>query len=213
MIPWLPGGGAALERTAGDLRSELYGLLAASGSSDLVFWTDTELLEWINEGLARLARRIGVFVERDATTSVVGGTASYTLPTPHLSTIHVSLGTARLRPINVSEVEALSSTWLADAGTPTRYLQDGAGVANIRLYKKSITSGTLAIVEHELPDTVTATTELPLPDLASDYLTFFTLGEARRRESDAAMPEIAQFCESICGLYEQVFRSYWGEPQ
>lgn len=213
MIPFLPGGGAALERSAGDLRSELYGLLAASSASDLVFWTDAELLGWINEGLARLARRIAVFVDRDVTTSVVGGTAPYTLPTAHLSTIHVSLGTTRLRPVNVSEVEALSSTWQADSGTPTRYLQDGSGVSTIRLYKKPVASGTLAIVEHELPDTVTATSELPLPDPVSDYLTFFVLGEARRRESDGAMPEIAQFCDSMCGLYEQVFRSYWGEPQ
>jgi hypothetical protein len=49
-----------------------------------------------------------------------------------------------------------------------------------------------------------------LPDELADYAFLYALGEARRRESDAAMPEVALACDQLMGLYEQVAREYWG---
>lgn len=216
MLPVLPGGGggAAPARTAGDLRSELYPYLGAIDAAGLEFWTEAELLAWLNSGFERLARKTGVFVERDATTTVTGGNPSYPLPTRHLSTIHVSLGTVRLRAANRAELEARDVSWKTSAATPSHYLQDhGAGLASIRLYKKPVASGTLAIVQHVTPTALAAGDPLPLPDPLADYAFFVALAEARRRESDAAMPEVAAFCDELLGLYEHVCREYWGIPQ
>lgn len=199
--------------SAGDLAGQVYALLGAAEAADLYFWTDAEITAWQNEGLARLARRVALFVDR-GTVAVTAGTATYALPTDHLSTLHVSLAAVRLRAANVAEVEALSSTWRADSGTPSRYLQDhGAGLASIRLYKKPVANATAYVIEHELPATVTADDPLPAPEPLMDYLLFFALGEARRKESDAAMPEIAAHCDAMLDLYEGILKGYWGVPQ
>jgi len=70
MLPLLPGGGTAPAATGQELLDEVYPMLAASSALDLDFWTDAQLLEWINAGLARLARSAAVVVDRDATISV-----------------------------------------------------------------------------------------------------------------------------------------------
>jgi len=214
MLPLLPGGGAAPAAAAQDLLDELYPLLGASGSADLDFWTQAQLLAWLNAGLARLARSAALFVERDTSISVAGGTAQYSLPTPHLSTLHVSLGKALLRPASAAELEALSATWQTDAGTPARYWQDsGLGTATIGLYPKPIASGTLAVIEHELADALEAGDSLPLPDPLGDYAFFYALAEARAIESDGAMPETAETCRQLCGLVESMARDHWGVAQ
>lgn len=214
MLPLLPGGGAAPAQTAQDLLDELYPLLAASGSADLDFWTHAQLLAWLNAGMARLARSAAVFVERDTSISVAAGTASYTLPTNHLSTLHVSLGGSLLRPASAAELEALSAAWQTDVGTPARYWQDsGLGLAAIGLYPKPTATGTLAVVEHELADTLTAGVSLPLPDPIADFAFFYALAEARAIESDGAMPETAEICRQLASLIEQMARDYWGVSQ
>jgi hypothetical protein len=207
---WNPGGGTAPAKDGQALIDELFPLLNATSSADLKHWTEAELLQWINEGTKRLGRTIALFVER-RTTSVTGGTAAYTLATGHVSSVHVSLGNALLRPLNVREVEGLSATWLTDSGTPERYLQDhGTGVEAIRLYKTPTAGGTLAVVEREWPAEITASEDLPLPDVLSDYLLLYTLGEARRKESDGAMPEVSALTDQLLGIYDRVFEEYWG---
>jgi hypothetical protein len=214
MGAWIfPGGGTPPAKSAQDLLNELYPLLGASSASDLVHWTDAELLQWANDGLKRLARRTGVFVER-GTVSVSSGTAAYTLPTRHLSSIHVSLDAAHLRPSTVAELEALSTTWITDSDTPDRYVQNqGTGVEAIRLYAEPDAGGTLAVVHHQYPAEVTAAGSLPLPEPVADYLFFYGLGEARRKESDGAMPEVSELSDGLLALYEQVCQSYWGVAQ
>jgi len=214
MLPLLPGGGAAPAETAQDLLDELYPLLGASGSADLDFWSDAQLLGWLNAGLARLARTAALFVERDTSITVEAGRAQYSLPTPHLSTLHVSLGAVLLRPASAAELEALSATWQTDRGTPARYWQDsGLGTASIGLYPKPTAGGTLAVIEHEVPDTLPAGDPLPLPEPLSDYGFFYILAEARAIESDGAMPETAEICRQLYGLIEEIAGDYWGMTQ
>jgi len=214
MLPLLPGGGTASAQSAQDLLDQMYPLLGASEASDLDFWTDAQLLAWINAGMASLARSAAVFVGRDISISVEAGMASYALPTHHLSTLHVSLGGSLLRPASVAELDALSATWQAATGTPARYWQaPGLGLGTIGLYPNPAASGTLAVIEHELPDTLAAGNPLPLPDPLADYAFFYALAEARAIESDGAMPETAEACRQLCGLIEQIARDYWGVAQ
>jgi hypothetical protein len=207
----LPGGGTALAPTAADLRAELYPYLNSRDAADLEYWTEAELLAWLNAGADRLARRVAALVERDTNITVVAGTSTYTLPARHLTTIHVSVGGAVLRAGSRAELEALDSTWKTASGALSHYLQDhGAGLASIRLYKIPAAGGTLAIVEAVTPAALASTADLTLPDELADYAFLYALGEARRRESDGAMPEVALACDQLMGLYEQVAREYWG---
>jgi hypothetical protein len=210
--PLPPGGGAALATTAGDLREDLYPFLNVQDAADLEDWTDAELLLWLNQGFERLARKAQVFTER-ATVSVTSGSATYSLPARHLGTIHVSLGGSPLRAASRAELDALDDDWKTSAGTVTHYLQDaGAGLGSIRLYKEPQANGTLALIRTFTPAAITAGTATALPDILADHAFVHALGEARRREGDSAMPETAEVCDQLRGVYEQLAREYWGVP-
>lgn len=214
MIPWFPGGGAALARTLADWLAEVYPCLNADDAASLIHWTEAELIEWANQGQRDLARRFSMWVERDTTNTTADGTASYTLPTRHLSTIHVTLGGASLRAASVRELEALSAAWTTDdctgAAVPSHYCQDVAGTTAIRLYKIPGTVATLAILHHEYPADLASGSNPDMPDPVADWLFFRMVAEARAKESDGSMPEAAKFCRDVMGVYESAFAGYWG---
>lgn len=212
-IFFVPGGGTPPALDGADVLAEVYPALGASNSADLVFWTAQDLLDWLNEALQKFARRVGVFVERDASTAVVSGTAGYSLPARHLSTLHVALDGAELRPASVKEIEALDADWPNTAGTVERYLEDVTGFGTITLYREPAASGTLAVVFHRYPAEVDEDADIPLPETLADYLTDAMLAEARGTEGDGAMSEVAQFCGEEMRLYEEIAASYWGMAQ
>lgn len=214
MIPWIPGGGAAPARTLADWLTEVYACLNAADAATLIHWTEAEIIEWANEGQRDLARRFAMWVERDATTATADATASYTLPSRHLSTIHVTLAGNSLRAASVRELEALSATWTNDActgvQTPTWYCQDVTGTTSIRLYKIPNSELVLAVLYHEYPADLVAGTAPDMPDAAADWLWFRMVAETRAKESDGSMPEATKFCRDVQGIYERAFVTYWG---
>lgn len=209
-----PGGGTPPAQTPADLLDDqIFTALGASAAADLVFWTAQDLYDWLNEALKQLARRCGLFVERDTSISLVASTASYTLPARHLSTLHVAVDGSGLRPATVAEVEALDADWLNTEDTPARYLQDVAGLASIRIYPTPDDTGTLQLVMHRYPADLAGGGTLPLPDMLSDLLVDIVIGEARGVEGDGAMPEVAEVCREEAKLYEAVCARYWGVAQ
>jgi hypothetical protein len=196
--------------------AELYPKLNATDATDLVYWTDAELYQWADEAAKRLARKFGVFVERDASTTIVLGTAIYNLPARHISTIHASIAGAALYPNNVQELEALDSDWVRTAGATDSFLNDNEGTATIRVYPTpdATITGSLALIFHRFPVTIAAGTfELVVPLALQEYFTWLMLAEARRKESDASMPEVADHFAARVDLMESVIRSYWGDSQ
>jgi hypothetical protein len=213
MLPLLPGGGAAPATTAGDLRLELYPYLNSESAADLEHWTDAELLAWLNRGFERLCRKAAVKVERDTSIAVINGTSTYALPARHLGTIHVSLDGSAVRATSQAELDARDSAWKTAEGEVTHYLQDhGAGLLSIRLYKEPQANGTLAVIRSAIPAELAAGSDLTLPDILADYGFAYAIAEARKREGDAAMPEVADVCDQLLAAYEYVSREYWGVP-
>lgn len=199
--------------------ADLYPLLNAAGPNDLVHWTVGEIYGWFDETAQRLARTSGVFVVRDTSIAVVETQGQYNLPASQVSTIQVDLAGVVLRPATVQELEALDSQWPAAVGppSPSRFLQDVAGVTAIALYPAPGTADnaeTLGIVMHATEPTISATYPwLSAPSVLQDYFRIRALGEARAKESRGAMQEVASWCRQVQGLYEQVIERYWGEGQ
>ena len=209
-------GTAATGINVADVIERLLPALGTYQAANLIHWDAEELYEYADQGVQALARATGLFVERDATTTIVNGTALYTLPTRHLSTIHVSVvGQANLRGASVADLEALSDTWLTDtAGIAAieAFTPDFDGTEKIRLYKSPTAGGTLAVVFHQYPTEIAAgTPTLTAPTVLEDYVWWEMLRAARAKESDAAMPEVAEHAEQVVELYTEVIRSYWGE--
>lgn len=195
--------------------SSILPTLGASSVSDLVWWTKDELYQWGDEAAQRLSRNAGVWVEYEDKPSI--STASVPLPSRHLSTIHVAAHfspsnvSIPLRPSSVQELEALDSTWESTTGVAERYSQDYNGLRTLRLYPTPAEAILfLRLVYHVLPWELTeATPTLSAPSAIGDYLAFSIIAEARRREGDGAMPEIAVACDERVRLLEQVIRGYW----
>lgn len=198
--------------------SVLLPVLHATSFANLVFWTEADLYNLADEAGQRLARACGGFVERDASTAIVPGTASYALPARHLSTIHVALGNTVLQPTNAYEREARDPAWESDTDdNVTHFLQDaGEGVERIRVFPLpgAGASGNLAVVHHAYPATIsTGQKTVAAPECLRDYFTFAVMASALGQESEGAMPEVAKWADGVVQLLHDVVRDYWGESQ
>lgn len=197
--------------------NDVYSALNASGPADLVFWTQAELFEYMDEGAQRLARVVGCFVERDTSITTVVNTGGYALPSEHISTIQVDLGGLVLRPRTVRELEALDASWPSTGGTSVAFLEDTQGLSQITLYPicdDTSAPQTLGIVLHFLPATISASNGLlSAPTVVREYFTFRAIAAARGKQSKAAMPDVADWFGGLADYMEQAMGELWGNAQ
>jgi hypothetical protein len=87
-------------------------------------------------------------------------------------------------------------------------------VGTITLYPNPIAGGTLSQVCQEYTPTVQpGQSVLPLPSVLQDAFTDYMLGEARGKESDYALPDIADHCRARWQMYMRVAEHLWGPGQ
>jgi len=209
-----------------DVLANLFPVLHAKSLAELdanpeLITTTSELYEHADEAAQRLARRAGLFVERDATLTITGGTATLATPSRHLSTIHASYDADEpnsdfrpLAPAGVAELEALDPAWPSAAGAPSHFTHDQQGTETTRVYKTPAANTSLALVYHEHLATIASgspAVNAPLP--VGDYFHYALLAEVHRQEHDEAMPEVGAYATQRTQLYEEAFRLYWGQPQ
>lgn len=195
-------------------------LAELNGNSELLT-TETELYEHVDEAAQRLARRAALFVTYDNTLTITGGSSTLATPSRHLSTIHAAFdsdepnGAFRpLAPASVAELEALDPDWPSAAGTPSHFTHDQEGTETVRAYKTPAADTSLALVYHEHLATIasgSSAVNVPLP--VGDYFHYAALAAVHGQEHDEVMPEIEAYARQRSELYEDVFRTYWGEPQ
>lgn len=214
----LPGGLAG-ESAAGSLDStqvidELLPSLHAGSRAELTYWTEGELIEWMDEALKRLARVACVFVGRTESILSVAGQAAYTLPTRHVATLHVSYLDAPLRPAGTVELEALDSAYQTTQDTPERWYQDLVGDATFGLAPVPDTSDdSIPLIYEGWPETLDAggqQTLVAAPAPLKGYLAFSVLANAYGREGEMEMPDLAAHCRGRIQMYDQIFQGYYG---
>ncbi|HTB10938.1 MAG TPA: hypothetical protein VK752_05180 [Bryobacteraceae bacterium] len=192
--------------------------LGATSLADLDWASNTELYQWADEAVKRLSHRCGVFVERDTSTTTVSGTSQYPTPAGHIDTIHVTLNSLPplpLRATTVAELEALDGNWATTVGGVGRFSMDADGTGFITLYQVPVLGGqSLTWIFHQFPPVeITTGSTVDVPSPMGDYLAYAMVGEARRKESDRAMPEVAEHCDQMMALMEEVACAYWGPGQ
>lgn len=200
-----------------DLITELLPSLHSTSRANLTFWTEANLEEFIDDGLKRLSRVANIFVERSTANTTVSGTSSYALPSRHNATLHVSFGTAPLRPANTIELEMRDSAYRTVAATsdlpPAYWYEDLEGNEAIGITPVPITAAALALVCSVWPvevDTAEVNTLVQAPAPVAGYLAIYALSRAYSREGESAMPDVAMHCASRCQMYEQLFQHLWG---
>jgi hypothetical protein len=192
--------------------------LGFQGSADIAAagtWvTVGELYQWADEAAQGIAYKSGVFITLDNSIAVTPGSGVYELPAAHVFTLQAFLDAGTLRVTPVRELEALDATWTATTGIPTRCSMDAGSVGTVTLYPNPTEADTLSQVCEEYPPTITsASSTAALPAPLQDFLSYAMLAGARGKESDAAMPEMAEHFEERCALYEQVIQHLYGVGQ
>ncbi len=201
----------------GTVLGELWPALNATGANDAVWWTEADLLTWMDEAAKRFARKTGAFVKRDTSIDTTINVAAYSLPSDHLATVQADLGGRMLAARNVQELEARDSAWPATTGKPEAFLEDTQGLQEITLYKKPTADYAnlpLGLVERFIPPTIAADSAfIVAPQVLREYFFLHALAEARGvPETNASMPEIEQWARGLAGMIEQAASQYWGKP-
>jgi hypothetical protein len=199
--------------SASDAISALYPKLGGTSAADITGWTDAELYAWMDEASDCFARKFGGWVERDTSRSTAAGVSSYAAPARHIGTRHVTAGGAILRASSVADLEALDPDWRTAPGPPKRWTLEAAGLANLVLYPVPVAITPLAILFFTYPETVTSGSTLAGPTPMQDYFSYCVLAEARSKEGQGTMPEIAARLKPLIGVYEAAFARYFGGTQ
>lgn len=194
---------------------ELWPSLNARSAADAVWWTEAELYDWIDEAAKRLARKLGVFVRRDTSLSTVATQGAYTLPARHIATLQADVAGFVLKARNVHEIEALDASWPTASDAPKAYLQDTQGLVKLTLYPKPNVANAgraIGLVIEEYPATISASAgTLAAPPVIEDYFAFYALAEARAKESNASMDEVADWFRQLVTMYEGAIAGLWGQ--
>jgi len=207
-----PAAGTGID--VSDVLKSLLPALQAESFNQLDFWTETELYQFADEAAKRLAREVGGFIVRSSF-AVVANTAEYSVPARHMATIRVSLAGEALSVSNFEEIDALDEDWPTTAADYCDRVFHPT-LETLRLYPIPNTevSGSVAIVFARYPAEITAAAAIvSAPLCLRDYFTWSVLAAARERESEAAMPEVAQWLGGVVGLYTQMMKGYWGGTQ
>jgi hypothetical protein len=171
-----------------------------------------EIHEYADDELKRLAVTYGYFVELAAPLVTTAGQATYSQPADHIATVHAAFTWALLRSMTVGEAEALDGNWTTrTAAAPTNWMVD-VSLDQIRLYHAPAGVGLLDRIYFGHPDRISSSNTVA-PGLCpgvADLIALTAAAEARRRESDAQMPEVAQALDAIAALYRAAIQAYWG---
>jgi hypothetical protein len=193
---------------------ELLPSLHAGSRADLTFWTEGDLIQWLDEALKRLARVACVFVGRTASILTVAGQAAYSLPQRHISTLHVSHLDTAIRPAGTMELEAQNPAYQTAQGTPAYWYEDLQGNAVFCLAPVPDTSDEpLPMIYEGWPDALDAgkqQTMVAAPPPLKGYLAMCVLAAAYGREGEMEMPDVAAHCKERVAMYDQIFQSYYG---
>lgn len=192
---------------------DLLWTLHCSSRADLTFWSEADLIQWMDECLKRLSRVACVFVGRQAATLTVPSQATYALPDGHVATLHVSYNTTPLKPAGTLELEARDPSYQTTTGTPDHWYEDllGSGVVGLcpvpdgQQFYPIIYEGWPAALDAGKQQTLVAA---PAP--LKGYMAMYVLAEAYGREGEMEAPEIAQHCRERLNFYETLLQFYYG---
>jgi|ERR1041384_372050 hypothetical protein len=213
----LPGGPLS-DSAAGNLDTtqvidELLASLHAGSRSDLTWWTEGDLIQWMDEALKRLARVACVFVGRYSSTLTVPAQATYSQPAAHITTLDVSYLATSLEPASQMELESRDVDYQTTPGTPDHWYEDLLGGATTGLAPVPTDQQTLAWIYEGFPAALDAGRQQTLvaaPSPLKGYLAMTVLKEAYGREGEMESADIADHAQSRMDLYEKLFTTYYG---
>lgn len=194
----------------GQVIDEALWSLHAASRADLVFWTETQLVQFLDYAVRRLATIAGVFIGRN-TGVIAAGEATLTLPTAHIATLHVTVDGTSVRPACTMELEARDEAYLTTQGTPDAWYEDLLGNGVLGLAPVPDVDLLVAeIYEGWQPQLDILQPLVGGPPPLKGYLAMCLLAECYGNEGELEMPDVAAHCRARMEMYHQMFRAYYG---
>ena len=187
--------------------------LHSDSLAHLNFWSGSDLIQWCDEAVKRLARACMIFCERDTSITTAGGTATYSLPTRHIATIHASYGTSALRPAAQIDLESRDPAYQTTAGPPDHWYEDKLGTSTIGLAPVPTVAVSVPLLISAAPsdlDVGQLNVLVQAPAPLKGYLAFSVLAAAYGREGESEQPDLAQHCAERVRMFQQILSHYYG---
>lgn len=181
------------------------------------FWTDAELLVWLNEAVRDVARRSETF-QTQTTIAVVAGDQDYNLPADLLRLTRVEFvetGDTSVYTLDYRDINNMDEVWWtrqADRqGRPAFYtMWGGVPVIAVKLWPVPETTGELRVWYYGIPGEISigllgesVYVANGWEDLVIDYMEYLAL----RKQRDSRWQEAKQlYEEKITGLIEKTRR-------
>lgn len=196
---------AVRDRAVPLLHGQNLGALTAASSDDI--------FRSFNLGAAELAK-LRLFGQV-ATPAVTSGNPLVAAPTRHVATLYaawLAAGTwARLPRISRARLEALDPAYRTRTGATPTHLVEELEAGAMRVYPTPTANLTLLLIYLERrADVSTGSPTLAAEPPVADYLLYRAIGDARRRNADEGMADVAAFCDEQAQLYAALFRAYSG---
>lgn len=199
------------------------------------FLSDTNIMNWVNDGCRDLARRGELLLTYDTSLVISANTAVYTLPTDIIR-IHrcefVPTGSTQTYPVQGSTQMEMDQIWGINQqnpssypsyfvfrgypGAPTSYVS-GNSAFKIQLYPVPSAAGTLNIFYFRWPFRFTSATtdaskQLDLPEGWDDLVVTYAEYHALRKDRDDRWRDVMQEYESKVEYVLNVTREFHDNP-
>lgn len=200
---------------AGTIITRLLPMLHATSEANLVATTRAELLVLIDQSLKRLARLSLIFTKRTTNQNTANATPTYSLPSDHLASLHISVANQPMIASSSHELETLDEAYQSSAGAPAHWYGDGNGLETFGLYPVPTSTAAISKVYQSMPAEITDPSALTvtMPAVFDDYLQFRALRVTYTKESDIAMPELAAPLDNLLSHYEAAAIQLYGRGQ
>jgi hypothetical protein len=179
------GSAATGALTLADLRRRLCERLDEVAGSP-VFYASAEMNSALNKA-QNLWALLTLCIERTASFTLTAATAFHTITTTisdYKLPLRVTLNGSRLQPNTLQQLDSLSETWFATAGTPTKYFAKGLDV--LAVYPQSASQQTVSLTYAAQPALMVDDTDEPeIEALYHDALLDFAVYILRAKEGGA----------------------------
>ena len=183
--------------------------LNSASTADLTFWSLDELYGYCTRAIARMARTAAMFTNAE-TATLASTSAPIDSPSGSLGTAAIAVSGRTLRRVTVADIEALGTI---AATSPQRWTED-PGLSKTTLYPQNLGGPwTLNRIYHASPGGVTAlssTVPAAVPGAFAPYLFWSLLAEARAKEGDSQLPDVAAHAAARVAELEAAAKAYYG---
>lgn len=186
-----------------DVRSRL-------DESSARFWTDSELNNWINEGLRDVSRQSETIQSFNTTITAVANQAKYAMPQDVIRVHRIEFvpsGATQTYPVQPSTYQEMDQVWGINQlsqtmSYPYNYVLWGFPPnLTVQFYPVPATPGTFNIFYYRLPHTLTNDTDIAeIPEGWHDLVALYCEFVARRKDKDTTWQDAKQ-------LYDQTLTS------